>query len=60
MFVTNKQGQVKLLKRAASNNRMQRHRPEAMFKNNAIVLLNYEDKDDFAKFYGDFGRTWGE
>lgn len=45
MIVTNKEGQVKLLKRAATNDRMLRHRPEGSIKNAALLISDPKLKE---------------
>ena len=56
MIVTNKEGQVKLLKRAATNDRMLRHRPEGSIKNAALIISDPQRKEDkFADTFGEFG-----
>ena len=60
MVTTNKLNEVKMLRRAPSNNRKMRFRPEETHKNCAIHLVSEKKEDGFAKDIGEFGKNWAK
>ena len=64
MVVINKKGQVKLLKKAPTNKRSDRVRPQSNQKADgsslAIADSDQGKKGDFAKTNGEYGDKWGE
>ena len=62
--VTNKHGEVKMVALSKLNVRMLRKRPESNKKNSGIILFlstvfESNEKEDFAKERGAYGKAWG-
>ena len=58
MVIVNNKKQVKLLEEAPTNNRYTRWRAETTQKYAAVLLQSDEEKRNFAKVYGEFGKIW--